>query len=137
MKSLKEILEIISIDAEDYISAQLATIPLDDFDEYVIGPSRKENNKSLCILIDPEVSVNVTEQRIAVLFYMQMFKTNYTDALLYSDTVLKYIKAFDTNLIGMSYIDNISLDIMPIDNNSHTLIYISAIFYNPLDSCDD
>lgn len=137
MKSLKEILEIISIDAEDYISAQLATIPLDDFDEYVIGPSRKENNKSLCILIDPEVSVNVTEQRIAVLFYMQMFKTNYTDALLYSDTVLKYIKAFDTNLIDMSYIDNISLDIMPIDNNSHTLIYISAIFYNPLDSCDD
>ena len=137
MKSLKEILEIISIDAEDYISAQLATIPLDDFDEYVIGPSRKENNKSLCIMIDPEVSVNVTEQRIAVLFYMQMFKTNYTDALLYSDTVLKYIKAFDTNLIDMSYIDNISLDIMPIDNNSHTLIYISAIFYNPLDSCDD
>ena len=137
MKSLKEILEIIATDAEDYISAQLAMTPLDDFDEYVIGPSRKENNKSLCILIDPEVSVNVTEQRIAVLFYMQMFKTNYTDALLYSDILLDYIKAFDTNLIDMSYIDNISLDIIPIDNNSHTLIYISAIFYNPLDSCDE
>ena len=137
MKSLKEILEIIVTDAEDYISAQLETTPLDDFDEYVIGPSRKENNKSLCIMIDPEANVNVTEQRIAVLFYMQMFKTNYTDALLYSDIVLNYIKAFDTNTINMSYIDNISLDIMPIDNNSHTLIYISAIFYNPLDSCDD
>lgn len=137
MQSLKEILEIIATDAEDYISARLATYPINDFDEYVIGPSRKESNKSLCIMIDPEVSTNVTEERLPVLFYLQMFKTNYTDALLYADVVLEYIKAFDTNIIDMSYIDNISLDIMPIDNNSHTLIYISAIFYNPLDSCDD
>lgn len=136
MKQLREIIETLAADAERVIPSALAALGIEDFDEYVMGPSRQEKNKSLCVMIDPDASVSILENRLSVLFYLQLYRARYEDALSYVGCVLGYIRALDSAIIGMSYIENITADIFPMADNSHTLCYVSVSFAEALDDCD-
>jgi len=136
MTNLKTILETIGADIEDALPAVLSALGVDNFDEYVNRPPRDTQRVTCSIIYDPDLPFDVYNSTAPVLFYLQLYRKDYEDALLYASAVLDFVKNFDTQKIGFSITDGITIDIIPIERERSTLVYITATFMEPLDSCD-
>ena len=137
MINLKEIINTIGAAIEDQLPAILSPLGLADFEEYVYGPPRDDKKNTCAVMYDPQLSIDVLEARLPILFYLQMYQVTYEDALLYTSAVQSFVENYDVHEIGMSIIDGVTIDIIPIERERSTLCYVSVTFLNPKDSCDD
>lgn len=136
MINLDEILEKLQSDLEGAIPALLTAAGLADFSEYVIGPSRKERESSLLIYVDA-LTQNGMQNRLALLFQLQLYAVKLIDASKYAQVVKDYLLEYDWSGIGMTYCDELNIDVWPIERDRTTFVYIDAAIVEPLDSCDE
>ena len=136
MKSLSEILEIIKADVEANIPDVLNAEGLSDFEKYIIGPTRDSELLTCGIMFDPAMSIDITSRTYPVLYFLQLVQTEYSDALLYADIFNDYILNFDSYKLRATLLDGVQVDIIPMERERVTLIYITATFSEPEDSCD-
>lgn len=136
MKKLDNILEIVRQDLEDNIPALLSAQGLTNFPEYQIGQPRDESITTCSVMYAPELPITITDERLPILVYLQLCRIDYLSSLKYTDVVKRYLKNYDLQRIGVSILNDISIDIIPIDRNMNTDIYIIATYSEPLDSCD-
>ena len=108
---------------------------LDNFDHYVIGQSRDEREKTLCIY-KSDTTHDANQNTLNMMFQLQLNKVDYEDAENYGQVVFDYLKLYDPSEIEMDYIIEMSSDSWPMNNNSTTFIYIEVKYIEVLDSCD-
>lgn len=117
------------------LPALLSAAGLDDFDDYISGPTRDEEKKELAVY--KESSLDATDQ--AVLSYtIQCQLTGVLDPDLYDDIILPVIREKITpSLIDIERRDQVGSDVWPADvNRATSFIYYSLIFNQSLDDCD-
>lgn len=136
MKTLNEILTIIKSDVELVIPPVLAAEGLTNFSKYIIGPARDSAITTCGILFDPMIPIDITNRVYPILYFLQLVQTEYIDALLYADIFNDYILNFDANKIKTTVLQGIQTDIIPMERERATLIYVTATFNEPTDSCD-
>jgi hypothetical protein len=137
MKTLYEILNIIATDISTWMPGQLASAGLDDYQVYLIGQPRDAEQTTLSISYDPDIPIDIGNYKFPILFYAQLYKIEYEDALAYTELIKKFVKNYDSgNKIGATLLDGISVNIIPLERESSTLIFLTATYSEPLDSCD-
>jgi hypothetical protein len=137
MNNFLNIIQTLATALEDNLPPLLIAAGVANFDEYIIGPPRESQTSTLAVMFDPDIPFDAYMSKAPVLFYMQLYRKNYEESLKYTSAVFEFVKNFQEANIDFSYTDEITIDIIPIDRESSTLVYITAIYVNPLDSCDD
>jgi len=137
MLSLKTILETVMTDLSDTMPTLLTALGLDDYFDYLLGMPRDETKSALCVMYDPDIPFDNTMSRLPILFFAQLVQIDYETALQYADEIIKFINAFDSHKIRCEILDNINMNIIPLERERTTLIYITANYTEPLDSCDN
>lgn len=136
MLSLATILNTVMTDLSDTMPTLLAALGLTDYTEYVIGMPRDDLKTTMALMYDPDIPFDNTMSRLPILFFAQLVSIDYETALQYADEIIKFINAFDSYKIRCTILDNINMNIIPLERERTTLIYITANFTEPLDSCD-
>jgi hypothetical protein len=138
MLSLKTILETIMTGLSTTMPGLLAAKGLTDYTEYIMGMVRDDKKSTITVMYDPDIPLDIKENRIPILYYANLYEIDYKTALLYVDLLLSFIQKYDSGKkIKLTLMTELSLDIIPIERERSTLIYITAIYTEPLDSCDE
>jgi hypothetical protein len=137
MLSLKTILETIMTDLSDTMPTLLIALGLTDYAEYILGMPRDDLKSTMSVMFDPDIPLDNTMSRLPILFFAQLVSIDYEIALQYADEIIKFIKAFDSQKIKCTLLDSTNMNIIPLERERTTLIYITANFTEPLDSCDN
>lgn len=135
MNDLKDILEKLQLDFENDIPALLVAEGVDDFQEYVIGPSRDSEKRALCILVE-ETNEDDARNILEILLHLQLPSIDYLVSTQYEKVVVDYMKSYNLNDLGMNIIDNINVEFWPIENDAVTFVLITILMREELDSCD-
>jgi hypothetical protein len=137
MKKLLDILEIIQTDLSVAMPVLLAAEGLTDYADYVLGMPRDESKTTCAIMYAPEITIDVTQRRLPICFYLQLCRIDYETSLKYVELLKNFANNYDSQKIGAVLVDNISIDILPLDREMNTDVYLLATYTEPLDSCDD
>jgi len=137
MKKLLDILEIIMIDLSTAMPVLLAAEGLTDYADYVMGMPRDETKTTCSIMFAPEITIDVSQRILPICFYLQLCRIDYETSLKYVELLKNFAKDYDSQKIGAVLVDNVSIDILPLDREMNTDVYILATYSEPLDSCDE
>lgn len=135
MINIPDILDKFKTDLSNDIPALLSAESLDNFDKYVVGDSRNESERAICIY-KQSASFGVTENILKLFFQLQLFSTDYETAEEYGQIVFDYLIDYDPADVGMNFINQIDSDSWPDEDNSTTFIFISLEYKESLDGCD-
>jgi len=137
MKKLLDILEIIMTDLSNTMPGLLVAAGLADYTSYVMGMPRDESKTTCAIMFAPEIVIDVSQRRLPICFYLQLCRIDYETSLKYIELLKNFAINYDSQKIGAVLVDNISIDILPLDREMNTDVYLLATYSEPLDSCDD
>jgi hypothetical protein len=137
MKKLIDILEIIMTDLSNTMPGLLAAEGLTDYTSYVLGMPRDETKTTCSIMYAPEIIIDISQRRLPICFYLQLCRIDYATSLKYIELLKNFAQDYDSQKVGAVLVDNISIDILPLDREMNTDVYVLATYTEPLDSCDD
>ena len=114
----------------------LAGAGLDNFNEYIAGPTKDEQKKECASYL--EFEGNSTDQRV-ISFIIQCQLPSILDPTLYHAIILPVIQEFlSAGTVGMETRESIEGDVWPCDvSRSTSFIYYSLTYSQSLDDCDD
>jgi len=135
MNSVETTLDTLVTDFEDSLPALLVAAGINDFTEYVKGPSRQHNQQSLCFYID-EGSPDIEEDSISIIIQAQLYGIDYDDSLKYLDVVKDFIFDYDPENIGYIIRRSFTYEHLPIEQKKTTFIFFNIEYTETLDSCD-
>ena len=135
MKTISEILEKFQVDMEAALPALLIAAGVTDFDEYVIGPSRDPENKTMCVYVDA-FSKDAERNTLSMIFQAQLYQVDFTSSSKYAQVISDYLLSYHPDEIEMNILDGVSVEIWPIEADSTTYIYFDVAYTEHLDSCD-
>lgn len=135
MKTLYQILDQFRTDLAADIPALISAASLTDFDNFIIGQSRDEKQKVICIYKD-ELRQDDTNISLSLIFQVQLPAIDFETATKYEDVLLSYLNEYSPSEIGLDIFDGIASDTWPMERTQGVFIYIMLSFSGQLDSCD-
>ena len=133
---LYDILDTLRTDLATDLPDLITAAGLPALDNYVIGQSRNENEKAICVYGD-EQRKDSTRYNLSLIFQAQLKGVSYEDGIKYHDVIYDYLFEYKPENIEYNILDNLQSEIWPMERSQGVFLFFSAQYFADQDSCND